>query len=517
MKNLFQISLVVLLLASAGCNTVETTSTDSGSEAPRFIVTFPEEVRSAPVTGRVLVFLSQKPDGEPRKNLSFMKPEPVFAIDVTEVHPNAPIAFFDDDFDDPDSLAFPGPFSQLDPGAYRVQALIDIDNTRRSFNSGPGNLYSEPVDVVINRETLTTQILVANQTVKEPERKDNDWVKLVKVRSQLLSDFHKRDVYLRAAVLLPYGYADEPERKYPAYYEIPGFGGRHFGLLRFPESDRDEWKDWSSGRHPFRGFKIVLDPDMPLGHSVFANSANNGPVGDALVTELIPAIESRFRIVPAPHGRFVGGHSSGGWSSLWLQITYPGYFGGCWSTAPDPVDFRAFQTMNIYEETDGHWTPEGYPRPVARSRHEVLQSVVTENHWEYVLGYGEQLDSFDAVFSPRGTDGKPMQMTDKLTGRVNREVADYWRNYDIRMILADNWSELGPKLQGKLHIVGGAFDTYYLEDALEMLQAFLDTRDHGGYVKILTGNHGSFMNDELFYQFYREMADTFAQSSSVKR
>jgi len=515
MKNLPQLCFAMLPLVLTGCNPAKTSGTDPQGEVPGFIVTFPEEVRSEPVSGRVLLFLSKKNDGEPRKKLSFMEPEPVFAIDVKDIHPGVPIEFLDDDFDDPEALAFPGPLTGLEPGEYRAQALIDIDNTRRSFNDGPGNLYSKPINVTLGSSMDSEIRLIADQVIEERDANENEWVKLVKVRSHLLSDFHGRDVYLRASVLLPFGYNDDPERTYPAYYQIPGFGGRHFGLLRFPESDSDAWKDWSSGKHPFRGFKIVLDPDVPLGHSAFANSENNGPVGDALVNELIPAIESRFRIIPEPHARFVGGHSSGGWSSLWLQITYPEFFGGCWSTAPDPVDFRAFQTINIYEDTDGHWTPEGFPRPVARSRHEVLQSIVTENHWEYVLGYGEQLDSFDAVFSPRGTDGKPMQMTDKLTGSVNREVAEYWKNYDIRLLLENNWPELGPKLQGKLHIVGGAFDTYYLEDALELLKSFLDTKDHGGYVKILTGDHGTFLNDELIYQFYREMAETFVQSSPV--
>lgn len=508
--------ILALLLALAGCETAITENTPPEDQPSRIVVTFPESVSPQPVTGRVLLFFSSNLEGEPRAHLNFMDPDPLFAIDVKGAKPGEPIEFHPRNFWAPDSLAFPKPLRQLEDGNYRVQALIDTDNTRRSFNDGPGNLYSEPIEVVVENGKFGTVNLVANLVIKEEKHEENDWVKLVKVRSQLLSDFHGRDVYLRASVLLPYGYEEETDRYYPAYYEVPGFGGRHFYLLKETESKGGYWKAWSTGKNPFRGFRIVLDPDMPLGHSVFANSANNGPAGDALVRELIPAIESRFRIKPESHARFIGGHSSGGWSSLWLQITYPDFFGGCWSTAPDPVDFRAYQTVNIYEDANGHWTPTGQPRPVARSRHEVLQSTVTINHWEYVLGYGEQLDSFDAVFSPRGEDGNPMQIMDKLTGFINKDVALYWKNYDIRLIIEENWPTLGPKLQGKLHIIGGGWDTFYLEPALIMLKEFLDTQDHGGYVKILPGNHGSFFSDELWHMIHLEMADQYAEADQSR-
>lgn len=516
MIQLFRVTFVALAVAMVGCRTVPPQEPDSTRETQspeidilRFVVSFPKEARSKPVTGRVLLFFSQSSSGEPRTQLNWFNPNPVFAIDVQDVLPGDHVVFLNEKFKNPDGLAFPEPLSRIEPGDYRVQALIDLDNTRRSFNDEPGNLFSEPIEVSMSRGMTGTYHLIANQVIKEAEREENDWVKLVKVRSQLLSDFHNRDVYLRAAVLLPFGYEDEPERKYPAYYKIPGFGGRHYGLLSKPQSNREDWKDWSTGQTPYRGFKIVLDPDVPLGHSVFANSANNGPVGDALIKELIPVIEERFRIISEPRARFVGGHSSGGWSSLWLQITYPEFFGGCWSTAPDPVDFRAFQTMNIYEDVNGHWTPTGQPRPVGRNRFEPTLTFVKFNHWEYVLGYGGQLDSFDAVFSPRGEDGNPMRMMDKLTGAVNREVAEHWKNYDIRLILENNWAELGPKLQGKIHVIGGGWDTFYLNPALEMLKAFLDTKQHGGYIKILPGNHGSFMTNELVESLYQEMAEQF--------
>jgi hypothetical protein len=257
---------------------------------------------------------------------------------------------------------------------------------------------------------------------------------------------------------------------------------------------------WVKGEVPLQALRVVLDPEVPLGHSVFANSANNGPVGDALVRELIPEIERRFRAVPHSHGRFVTGHSSGGWSALWLQVSYPDCFGGCWSLAPDPVDFRAFQTMNIYEDRNGHWTREGFPRPLSRSRDRVNLTFSQVNQVEYVAGYGGQLDSFNAVFGPRGLNGRPGPLMNKLTGIVDRQVAEPWKRYDIRMLLQENWPKLGSRLKGKLHVIAAGWDTFYLNPAIELLRDFLATTDYGGYVMqelLSTGCLANYINSAL--------------------
>jgi hypothetical protein len=476
----------------------------------RLSISFPADARAAPVTGRVLLFLSKSAGGEPREKMNWFQPEPVFAIDVTDLRPGEPVVFTPDGFRAPAALAFPGPLDQLDPGTYHAQVVIDQDRTRRSLNEGPGNLFSRVVPVELNGARGGAYDLVADQRVVESVHEDTEWVKFMRIRSDKLSRFHGRDVFLQAAVLLPFGYADEPARRYPVSYIVPGFGGRHDGLLHTMSGGDPRAADWKRGAVPFRGFEVMLDPDVPTGHSVFANSANNGPAGDALVEELIPALESRFRMVGEPRGRFVRGHSSGGWSALWLQVTYPDFFGGCWSLAPDPVDFRAFQTMNIYEDPNGHWTREGFPRPVARTRTGPRLNFIQFNHLEYVLGEGGQLDSFNAVFSPRRADGEPRPLMDKLTGAIDREVALSWQQYDIRLLLQQHWPELGPKLRGKLRVIGGAWDTFYLEPALYHLKAFLDPLDHGGYVEILPGDHGSFLTRELRERIDREMARQFS-------
>jgi hypothetical protein len=191
-------------------------------------------------------------------------------------------------------------------------------------------------------------------------------------------------------------------------------------------------------------------------------------------------------------------------------VNYPEFFGGCWSISPDPVDFRAFQTMNIYEDRNGHWTREGYPRPLARVGTKVILTFPQVDQRNYVIGTQYPFASFDAVFSPRGEGGKPRSLVNPLTGRVDPEVATHWRGYDILWLLKSNWQTLGPRLKGKLHVVVGGTDTFYLDTAVDTLKAFLKTTDYGGYVEILPGDHSDYIGPELMDRFNREMAEHFA-------
>ena len=471
----------------------------ASQEFPRFTVSFPKKIQPEPVSARVLLFFSPSGDWEPRYAWIGFNLEAVYAIEVKDLHPGVPVVFSPEKFNHPEALAFPGPLRRLEPGTYYLQALIDLDEIRPSFNAGPGNLYSRVVKCRLPISKRKTVDLVADKVIEdEPSPTDTDWVKLVEIRSKLLSDFHKREVKLRAAVILPSTYNDKPNQQFPTLYTLPAFGGDHTSAWR--------WTKGGEGQM----LRVILDPQVPLGHSVFANSTNNGPVGDALIQELIPEIEKRFRAIPHAYGRFVKGQSSGGWASLWLQVTYPDFFGGCWSLAPDPVDFRFFQTMNIYEDRNGHWTREGYPRPLSRNAGQVDATFMQVNRWEYVVGLGSELDSFNAVFSPRGEDGRPQPLMNKLTGVIDRQVAEHWRRYDIRHIIKENWASLGTKLKGKLHIIAGAWDTFYLETAVEGLRDFLMTTDYEGYVEILPGNHGSFRTREFEDRLNQQMAECFA-------
>jgi S-formylglutathione hydrolase FrmB len=263
---------------------------------------------------------------------------------------------------------------------------------------------------------------------------------------------------------------------------------------------------------------VVLDPDCRTGHHVFADSANNGPYGQALLDELIPEIEKRYRGIGQPHGRFLTGHSSGGWSSLWLQVTYPDFFGGTWSTSPDPVDFHDFQRIDLYAPGVNMFTDErGEPRPLARRGNRVAVFYKAFSDMEVVLGRGGQLYSFEAVFSPKDGNGQPRILWNRQTGAIDPETARYWERYDIRLQLERNWATLGPKLKGKLHVHMGDLDTFYLEGATIRLKESLARLGSDAVVEIHPGkDHGSIMTADLYKRIATEMAESHRRQANNK-
>lgn len=474
----------------------------------QFEVTISEEVQQEPFTGRILIFFSDSEEPEPRFGSPLADLQPVIAVDVEDLEPGTPVVMDVDELSHPVAKSFPEPFNNWDADNWYIQAVADReDRYRRSINEQPGNLYGETEEHFIDPGSDEIIELSLDYMAEEPSApEDTEWVEKVEVRSELLSEFHDRDVYMRAGVILPPGY-HESEQEYPAVYVAPGFGGRHFRAWSWMDGNFGE--KWKQGDFPMPMLRIVLDPDIRYGNSTFANSENNGPVGDALVEELIPAIEEQFRVDARSDARFVKGHSSGGWASLWLQVTYPGFFGGTWSTGPDPVDFRRMQIINIYEDDNAYWDDHGYARPSMRVEDEILLSIREENKYEYVTGPGGQWISWFSVFSPQDEDGGPKKLWDQVTGEIDHEVAEAWKDYDIRMILEENWDELEPHLQGKIHIIGGIEDNYYLELALQKLDDFLEDKDHGGYIEIHPGDHGSFRTPDLMMRIYEEMEERY--------
>jgi S-formylglutathione hydrolase FrmB len=240
---------------------------------------------------------------------------------------------------------------------------------------------------------------------------------------------------------------------------------------------------------------------------VFADSANNGPYGEALIKELIPAVERKVNALGTPAGRFVMGHSSGGWSSLWLQVRYPDFFGGVWSTAPDPVDFHDFQRINLYADDSMFTDPQGRLRPLARRGDEPVVWYQDFSDMEVPLGRGEQLGSFEAVFSRRDRSGQPERVWDRKTGRIDHKVAESWKPFDIRERLEKNWKTLGPKLAGKLHVHTGGLDTFYLEGAVVRLKDTLARLGSDAIIEVVPGkDHGSLMDVQMRKRIADEIA-----------
>ncbi|HEV3446976.1 MAG TPA: alpha/beta hydrolase-fold protein, partial [Gemmataceae bacterium] len=370
-----------------------------------------------------------------------------------------------------------------------------------------GNGYSKPSHVTIDPAAGGAIDLKINHLVQPRRFIETDRVKLVDMESRLLSEFHGRPVRMRAGIILPKSFAAKSQKHYPVIYDIPGFGGDHFMAERMVERGVTDVAGTEM-------LYVVLDPSCRLGHHVFADSDNNGPCGRALIEELIPRIEQQFRGLGTPGGRFLTGHSSGGWSSLWLQVAYPDFFGGVWSTSPDPVDFRDFQRLDLYKTGANLFSDaSGKPRPLARRNGKPVIFFKPFSDMEDIMAHGGQLGSFEAVFSQRGSDGQPKLLWNRTNGAIDLAVAKSWEKYDVRLVLERNWKMLAPKLAGKLHVYTGGEDTFYLEGAVALLKDALTKLGSDAVIEIVPGrDHGTLRDDAMRKRIAREMAETFRRT-----
>ena len=499
-----------------------------GSVAPvRFAVTFPEDLSAEPLDGRLLLMLSTAAEGEPRFQISSgPDTQLAFGVDVEGWAPGEEAIV--------DASAFGYPIRSLvdvPAGTYRVQALI---NRYETFNRAdghmvklppdkgegqqwarkPGNLYNEPFEIELDPSSRTPIRVHLDQEIPEivgPE--DTEWIKHVKIRSELLSEFWGRDMYLGAHVLLPAGFDDHPDARYP----IAIFHGHFpydFGGWRTEPPDPDleptysarfSWEgyniteqelayqlyqDWTSRDFP-RMLVVEIQHANPYYDDSYAvNSENLGPYGDAITYELIPYIEEQFRGLGEGWSRFLYGGSTGGWEALGVQVLYPDDYNGCFAACPDPIDFRAYTVVNLYEDKNAYYLDSEFkrtPRPAHRDWLGHVSSMLgEENHRELLLGTksrsGQQWDIWEAVYSPVGDDGYPQRIWDKITGEINPEVAAFWReNYDLSYIMRRDWETLGPKLEGKIHIYCGDMDNYYLNNAVYLTEEFLESTTNPYY------------------------------------
>ncbi|MFM9995308.1 MAG: alpha/beta hydrolase-fold protein [Phycisphaerales bacterium] len=513
---------------------------------PAVTISFDAATRAEPATGRLVLYLiadSARMGADPADAPFFDNPQPMFGIDVTALPPGASATI------DDTATSFPVRWSALPPGRYKAQAVLDLHRENSSWKREPGNLWSETVAFEVTAKDAPPPVAIKLTRVVGPQRVPEPHIaEVFEVRSALLSDFHGRDVTLRAGVLLPTSYNDAANaaRTYAAVYEVPGFGGDHTGIHPF---------------HPFRArlpagspwlpmrenaFWIVLDPESANGHTLFADSANNGPCGRALVEELIPAIEKKYRLTPDPKARLLRGHSSGGWSTLWLAVTYPETFGACWSSSPDPVDFRRMQLCNIYDEgmyllppQVGYSTIEQvveYERlrerggaPSYRSNGTFKMTVREENLMEEVIGpdntSGQQWDSWFAVWGPRNERGNPAALFDPVTGLIDKAIAEKYRAYDIADLVRRDAGRVALLFQERIRLVVGDQDNYYLNEAVAMLKAevekvnFLHLPEGGhGRITIVPGrDHGTIFGVPEIQNIPAEMVDHLQRAGFIRK
>ncbi|MGI9550506.1 MAG: alpha/beta hydrolase-fold protein, partial [Aurantibacter sp.] len=437
---------------------------------------------------------------------------------------------------DEEVFGFPYPsLADVPPGEYNVQALLHVYETfnlstghtvklpmdngeGQQWKRSPGNLYSKPFKISVTENGIQDIDVVMDQIIPPiEEAKDTEWIKHIKIRSEKLSEFWGRDMYLGAHVLLPKGFKEHPEARYPLMI-FHGHFPSDFGGFRTTPPDPNLEPEYSE-RFSLDGYNIIQqqeaydfykrwnEPDFPrmliieIQHptpyyddSYAVNSASQGPYGDAITYELIPYIEKEFRGLGEGWSRFLYGGSTGGWEALAVQVKYPEEYNGCFAACPDPIDFRAYCLTNIYEDENAYYYESVNKKLEVPSHRDYLgniQSTLREgNHLELVLGdksrSGQQWDIWEATYSPQGEDGYPLRIWDKMTGEIDHKVAEYWKeNYDLRHILERDWSKLGENLKGKIHIYCGDMDNYYLNNAVYLMEDFLEnTTDpyYGGEV-----------------------------------
>jgi hypothetical protein len=515
MKSTLASVLAVGMIALWACQPGEV---QSGARL-RFGVSFPQEQSRTPVDGRMLLMVSTEGGSEPRFQISDdADTQQIFGIDVDGLQPGEAAII--------DAKVFGYPranIAGIPTGEYYVQALLHRYETfhradghtvklpmdrgeGQRWNLAPGNLYSTPKKLRIDparNELISITLDKVIPPIEAP--KNTKYIKHIRMQSDMLTRFWGRPMHLGAVVLLPEGFEDHSNSRYPLMvfhghfpYTFDGFRetppdhglkpeySRRFGIEGYNKITQEHayqfYKEWTGPGFP-RFLVVQIQHANPYYDDSYAvNSANLGPYGDAISRELIPYIEKQFRGIGQGWARFTYGGSTGGWEALATQIFYPDDYNGCFAACPDPIDFRAYTVVDIYKDKNAYYLDETWkrtPRPGKRNYlGHVSVTLEQTNYRELVLGThsrsGDQWDIWEAVYSPVAMDGYPQRIWDKMTGEIDRKVAAYWReNYDLGYILQRDWKKLGSKLAGKIHIYCGDMDNYYLNNAVYLVEEFL--------------------------------------------
>jgi hypothetical protein len=523
--NLFRFAALACFITLATSSTIVLAAPPSPqanpptAPLPRFALSFSPDLSPTPLDGRVYVVISTTNDPEPRFQIleEEAQTQQIFGADVDALAPGQNAIISDD------ALGYPvANFHSLPAGDYWIQGVFNKytsfhradghtvklpmdEGEGQHWNSKPGNFFSVPERVHLDPgPQKPIQIHLTKVVPAIEPAKDTEWVKHIRMQSQVLTKFWGHPMYLGAIVVIPEGWASHPNAHYPLLVNHghfpqdfngfrstppdPGMSG--FQLLR-AHAQYQFYQDWTTGKLPHMLLLLVQHANPYYDDSYAVDSANVGPYGEAINRELIPAIEKQFHGIGQGWARAIYGGSTGGWETLATQIFYPDDFNGAWGACPDPVDFHAYQSVNIYDDKNAYWTIGPFARvaqPEMRTPPGIILATTEgTNRWELVLGThgrsGEQWDIWQAVFSPVGADGYPAEIWDQRTGVIHHEVANYWRDhYDLTAIMQRDWKTLGPKLVGKLHVQVGTADTFFLDHAVHLMQASMEASANPHYV-----------------------------------
>jgi hypothetical protein len=487
----------------------------AGAASPlRFAISFPAARSAVPLDGRVLLFISNDGRTEPRAQTDQYRAnstQPIFGVDVDGLRPDTAVLV------DDSIVGWPARrLHDVPAGDYYVQAMLaryetfhraDGHTVKMPMDQGegqqwsrkPGNFFSTPVKLHVDPASGGEITISMDQEVPPiAPPKDTTQVKYLRVQNERLTKFWGRPMFLGAIVLLPAGWDTHPNAHYPVLVHHGHFPANMAsdGWRETPPDPKAEgnardqqaasyafYQAWNGPRFPRMIHVLVQHPTPYFDDSYAVNSANNGPYGDAITYDLIPQIEKQFRGIGQGWARVTTGGSTGGWEAFGVQTMYPDEYNGAWALCPDPVDFRSYRSVNIYDEHNAYYYEDNpwkrTPKPGYRDYRDHLYSTFEDrNLVELVLGtHGRsagQHDAWASVFGPVGDDGYYKPLYDKESGAIDSGVATYWRDhYDLRYILARDWATLGPKLKGKIHITSGTMDNGYLNNAVYQMEDFL--------------------------------------------
>ena len=500
----------------------------TSNNPPVFEITYDAALGTDGFDGRLLVMITKDSIKEPRFQINDShETGVVVGKNVNQWGPNQKEQLF------ANTLAYPiETLNDLEEGNYIVQALLHKYDTfqlanghtvqlpmdqgeGQHWNTSPKNIYSKPIKIRIGKnQSSPIKINITEEIPPIVPVEDSKYVKHVKIKSEMLSEFWGRPMYLQANVLVPQGFKKESKTRYPlmvfhghfpktiggfrttpptAPKEDDKFNSR-FGITGYDYIQQKEaydfYKQWTSKDFP-RFLVIEIQHQNPYyDDSYSVNSANLGPYGDAITYELIPHVEKMFNGVGEGWGRFLYGGSTGGWEALAVQVFYPKEYNGCFAACPDPIDFRAYTVVDIYKDDNAYFKEGTFKktlRPGMRDgKGHIKTQLINMNRREYILGdngrSGDQWDIWQAVYSPAGENGYPKPIWVKLSGEIDREVANYWReNYDLRYIMERDWDKIGSDLKGKINIYCGDMDNYYLNNAVALTETFLESTENPYY------------------------------------
>jgi len=500
------------------------------ADAPKFSVSFPKERSAQPLDGRLLLILSNDPSEEPRMQISLApRTQMIFGLDVDNMQPGQPTTIDDSAFGYPVRY-----LHDVKPGEYYMQVVLNRYETfHRSdghtvklhmdqgegqhWNVSPTNLYSKPVKITIGANSTANAQPIAVSLDQEipaiPAPKDTKYIRHMRIQSALLTKFWGSPMFLSANILVPEGFDEHPNAHFPlAIFEDhfnhdfegfrteppdpnlkPDFSER-FHISGYNRIQQEEeykfYQQWIAPKFPRLLVAQINHANPYYDDSYAVDSANLGPYGEAIETELIPALEKQFRAIGQGWARFVYGGSTGGWESIAVQMFYPDHYNGAFVACPDPVDFRAYTNIDLYKDKNAFFI-QGPHTEVAQPgfRDYLGHTIATTksvNQYELALGShsrsGEQYDIWQAVYGPVGADGYPAPIFNKETGEIDPKIAAYWKeHYDLSNILQRDWATLGPKLRGKLRIYVGSADNYMLNDAVYLIEDFLKSTTNPPY------------------------------------